>query len=139
VQRWGERFPDVQGNDLQLMSVYLLSEFATPAELRAAWSEIARGREAAGWDWRQPGDTLVIFEALVLGDLETAVDNFVNHRMTRPISRSLTIHVRNPAAVFQPLYDDARVSAALSERQRVFDLTRDEVLAMLQRDEWTDP
>ena len=41
--------------------------------------------------------------------------------------------------MFQPLYDDPRMIAAVAQREREYQAVRTEVQEMLQREEWTTP
>lgn len=139
VHRWSELPPDGRDWDLQWYSFILYADFATAEERLAAWSELTTALDATGFPWREPGSNVVTVDALVQGDIDTAVENYFERRFNRPVSRSPRAHWKIPGALYQPLYDDPRVIAAISQREAEFETARAEVQAMLQSEAWTDP
>ncbi len=133
---WGEMAPNGDVWNLRMNSMYLLTEFAPEAEMRAAWSDLSQLMDSTGWQWREPGNFGVTLDALIRGDLEAAVTNEVDHALKQPIAKAPNAHLREPATIYQRLYDDPRVAAALAQREREVAAVREEVVAMLARDEW---
>jgi TolB-like protein/Tfp pilus assembly protein PilF len=136
AQNWGEMTPNGAVWNLRFQSMYLLTELESEADVRAAWADMSELMDATGWTWREPGNGFVTFDALVRGDLEAAISNEIDHALKQPVALAPNTHKREAAAIYQPLYADPRVIAALAEREREVAAAREAVIAMMASDEW---
>jgi len=57
--------------------------------------------------------------------------------MTEPLAWGLDRHRKPFYALYAPVYEDPRVAARLAEDTRRYETVRKEVIAMLQRPEWS--
>ena len=93
--------------------------------------------DALGAPWRDPKDGNLIFDLVLTGQLDAAVEHFLSDRLSRPMALDLYRHKQDLRPLFGPVYDDPRVATRLAELDREFMQLRKDVGEMLLEPEWT--
>ena len=75
-------------------------------------------------------------DLLFNGKTEEAIEQYLEHRANVPIAQNLYRHHRYMPDMNRDLYADPRIDAALNDRARQVAEVREEVVAMLQTEEW---
>jgi len=127
---------DNQGLIMQWASIVLMSGFEDPEKQKEAWQKLSANMDNQGFPWRDPENGTLIFDLVILGDNEAAVEHYLNDRLSRPLARNLLMHRR----LFEPLlgevYNDPRVAARLSELNKEYKQLRKDVSKLMLEPEW---
>jgi hypothetical protein len=125
---------------MQWASIVVMSGFESFENRKAAWDRFTGQLEAQGFPWKNdPADENYTWDYLMNGEVDKAVDHYLEYELTEPLANNLDRHRKVHYAVFGPLYEDPRVAAKLAEEAERFAEVREEVRAMLQRPEWNNP
>jgi len=135
ITAYGEVMPDRQSETMQEMSIVLMSGFETFEKRQAAWRQFTAKFDARGTP--DPSDTLITWDYLMNGEVEKAIEHYLQYEMNEPLARSLDRHRKPLYDLYAPVYEDPRVAARLAEDTRRYEAVRKEVIAMLQRPEWS--
>ena len=131
---------DIQGLIMQWASIVVMSGFESFENRKEAWDRFTGQLEAQGFPWKNdPADENYTWDYLMNGEVDKAVDHYLEYELTEPLANNLDRHQKVHYAVFGPLYEDPRVAAKLAEEAERFAEVREEVRAMLQRPEWNNP
>ena len=96
--------------------------------------------DARGFPWKNdPADGNYTWDYLMSGEVDQALDHYLEYELTEPLASNLERHRKGLYAVFGPVYEDPRVAAKLADQARRFTEVREEVRAMLRRPEWNSP
>ena len=140
ITEYGRVPPDMQGLVMQWNSIGLMSGFESFENRKAAWQKFSGTLEELGFPWKKdPTDGNVTWDALVNGDVERAVDHYLEYELNEPLAKRLDRHRKPYYAVYAPVYEEPRVAVRLAEDARRFAALREEVRTMLQRPEWNNP
>jgi len=132
--------PDIQGLIMQWASIDAMSGFESFENRKAAWQQFTGGMDAVGFPWKQdPADENYTWDYLMNGEVEQAVDHYLEYELNEPLALNLDRHRKPHYAFFGPVYEDPRVAAKLNEEARRYAALREEVRNMLQRPEWNNP
>ena len=131
---------DIQGLIMQWASIVVMSGFESFENRKEAWDRFTGQLEAQGFPWKNdPADGNYTWDYLMNGEVDKAVDHYLEYELTEPLANNLDRHQKVHYAVFGPLYEDPRVAAKLAEEAERFAEVREEVRAMLQSPEWKQP
>jgi len=132
--------PDIQGLIMQWASIAAMSGFESLDTRKAAWDRFTGQLDARGFPWKNdPADGNYTWDYLMNGEVDQAVDHYLEYELTEPLASNLERHRKGLYAVFGPVYEDPRVAAKLADQARRFTEVREEVRAMLRRPEWNNP
>ena len=121
---------------MQFNSVMLMSGFESFETRKAAWQKLAANLDAKGYPWRDPDDGNLLIDLIMLGENEAAIEHFLNDRLNRPMANNLRRHQRRYEAFYQPVYDDPRVAARLTELDKEYESLREQVGQLMLEPEW---
>jgi TolB-like protein len=127
---------NTQGMSMQRFSIILMSGFASREEMQAAYGGYSALMDARGFDWMPPESNRKTMDLLMHDDLQGAVDQFVNLRMSRPVAIDLFLHRKVMPQLYNELYADPLVAAKMAERGREFAAMREDIRSMLQEPQW---
>ena len=128
---------DVHGMVMQWVSFYLLADFESFEYRKTAWQAFSTQLDAMGFPWRNdPANLNHTTDFLLTGELDKAIEHYLEHRLAQPLARNLLRHKRPFYPLYGPIYDDPRVAARLDDEARRYALVREEVREMLLRPEW---
>jgi len=130
---------DFQGANMQFFSIALMNEFESFEKRKEAWQKMTTNLDAAGFPWRDPEDGNLLYDLVILGDLEVAIEHFLNDRLSRPMALNLQRHKRKFEHLFGQVYDDPRVAARLSQLDKDFEQLREEVGELMLEPDWSQP
>jgi TolB-like protein/Flp pilus assembly protein TadD len=140
VTQYDQVPPDMQGLMTQWASIGVMSGFETFENRKAAWQQMTGGLDELGFPWKKKEESgNYTWDHVINGDVEQAVDHFLEYELAQPVAKNLTRHRKPLYAMFAPVYEDPRVAAKLVERAERFAEVRKDVQAMLQRSEWNNP
>jgi hypothetical protein len=140
IAHYDEISSDMQGLMMQWGSIGLMTGFETFENRKTAWNQFTGELDEVGFPWRKKaGDDNNTWDALMNGNVDQAVDHFLEYELAVPVAKDLNRHRKPFRQLFAPIYDDPRVAAKLIERAERFAEVREEVRAMLQRPEWENP
>lgn len=132
--------PDIQGLIMQWASIGLMTGFETFENRQATWKQFTGQLDAMGFPWkRDDSDANYTWDFLMNGDLEQAIDHYLEYELNEPLARNLNRHRKFLYALYGPIYEDPRVAAGLIEDAERFAALREEVREMLRRPEWENP
>jgi len=120
---------------MQQFVIALKSGFAPGEERLAAWESMLQAHRDLGRD-ALDNDNMKVWDLLIRGEVDTAADFYLEHRLAEPVAAALWRHRETLPALFGPMNADPRILAARAERSRAFDAERTAVLAMLEREDW---
>jgi TolB-like protein/Tfp pilus assembly protein PilF len=129
-----------QGLSMQWAAIGLMSGFDSFENRRSAWNRFTAAMDRRGFPWREDrsGENIT-WDLLMNGQLEQAIENYLEIELRRPLADNLDRHRKRHYAMYAPIYEDPRVAAALNEEAERFVRLREDVRAMLQRPEWENP
>jgi hypothetical protein len=96
----------------------------------------AAAMDATGLPWRRPDSTNNTRDAVNTGDIEAAVDHFLEYELGRPMATGLWRHKRYFAPFYADVYGDSRVAAVLNEKDKEFTQLRETVSELMLGPEW---
>jgi hypothetical protein len=138
--RYDQVASDDQGLTMQWASIGLMTGFESFENRQAAWNQFIGQLETLGTPWLQnPADGIHLWSFVINGEIERAVDHYLEYELARPLADNLDRHRKLHYLFFAPVYEDPRVAAGLAADARRFAAVREEVRAMLQRPEWSKP
>ena len=127
---------DYQGLIMQFASIILMSGFEDPEKQKEAWQKLSTNMDNQGFPWREPESGTFIFDLVILGEYEAAVEHYLKYRLSRPLAQNLLMRRR----LFEPLlgevYNDPRVAARLSELDLEYKQLRKDVNEQMLEPEW---
>jgi adenylate cyclase len=127
---------DNEGLIMQWASIILMSGFEDPEKQKEAWLKLSANMDNMGRPWRDPEGGILIFDLVILGDYEAAVEHYLKDRLSRPFARNLLMHRRLFEPLLGPVYNDPRVAARLSELDKEYKQLRKDVSALMLEPEW---
>ncbi|MDX1460520.1 MAG: tetratricopeptide repeat protein [Xanthomonadales bacterium] len=137
VVNYGEVPPDFQGLAMQWISFPLRLDFQPQQALVDDWNRLTGTFEAMGFPWkRDPADENWIWDYLLNGQTDKAIEHYLEHRIDQPLARNLRRHLRPMKPLYGPVWDDPRVANALADEDRRLASLKDEVRDLLQGEEW---
>jgi TolB-like protein/Tfp pilus assembly protein PilF len=137
ITQYDQMAGDFEGVTMQWASIALMSGFESFENRKAAWEQFTTELDAQGFPWRKgPEDGNRTWDDLMEGDVEQAVDHFLQYELNEPVALALNRHRRPLYALFAPVYEDPRVAAGLAKRAGRFAEVREEVRELLQQPEW---
>jgi TolB-like protein/Flp pilus assembly protein TadD len=140
ISHYDQVAPGVQGLIMQWASIVAMSGFESFENRQAAWKQFTGGLDAVGLPWkRDPADGNYTWDYLMNGEVDKAIDHYLEYEINEPLAMNLDRHRKPHYAVFGPVYEDPRVAAKLNEEAERYAQVREEVRAMLQRPEWNNP
>lgn len=130
--------PDTtQGMQMQWMSIILMSSFESFDTRKQAWLKLAANLDARGFPWRDPKTGDLIYDLVITGDIEAAVEHFLADRLSKPMALNLQRHKRRFEPLFAQVYNDPRVAVRIAELDREFEQLRDDVAELMLEPEWS--
>ena len=131
---------DMQGLMTQWASIGTMSGFETFENRKAAWNQFTGRLDELGFPWRRTASSgNYTWDHLINGDVEQAIDHYLEYELAQPVAKNLSLHRKPYYALFAPVYEDPRVAAKLIERAERFAEVREDVRTMLQQPEWNNP
>jgi TolB-like protein len=131
---------DMRGLVTQWASIGVMSGFETFEHRKEAWQQFTGGLDELGFPWKKNKKSgNHTWDQLIMGNVEQAVDHFLEYELAQPVAKNLTRHRKPFYAMFAPVYEDPRVAAKLVERAERFAEVREDVQAMLQGPKWNNP
>jgi hypothetical protein len=103
---------------------------------KQAWLQHAAAMDATGLPWRRPDSSNNTRDAINTGNIEAAVDHFLEYELGRPMATGLWRHKRYLAPFYADVYADPRVAAKLAEKDAEFAQLRDTVSELMLEPEW---
>ena len=138
IEDFGRIPEDLQGLFMQWAAIDLMSGFETFENRKAAWERFDAALDATGTPLKyDPASEYHTWNHLMRGDVEAAVAHYLEYEQADPLAQDLERHRRPLALTLAPVYEDPRVTARLAADAERFDELRDDVIAMLQRPEWS--
>ncbi len=132
-----DSLPDsLQSGFMQFTSAMLLGEFESFEVRKQAWQKIAGNLDAMGFRWRDPGSGNVLIDLVMLGETETAIEYYLNERLTKPMATNLGRHKQQFSQFYQGVFSDPRVVVRHAELEREYVQLQNEVREMLLEPEW---
>jgi len=117
--------------------IELIAGFETTQNRDAAWAKLTANFEAMGFPWLDdPGDHNHIWNYIMTGQPEKAIDHYLEQRLTMPMARSPTRHQKRMTSIYAEIYADPRVAARQAQLDKEYAQLREDVREMLQRPEW---
>jgi TolB-like protein len=130
--------PGRHGLATQWASIALMSGFETLENRKAAWDRFTAQLDAKGLPWKHdPADGNYTWDYLMNGQVDKAVDHYLQYELNEPLAENLNRHRKRTYAVFAPVYEDPRVATRLAEDAERYAALREQVRDMLQRPEWS--
>jgi TolB-like protein/tetratricopeptide (TPR) repeat protein len=128
---------DSQGLFMQWAGMALIAGFETPENRDATWAKLTSNFNAMGFPWLDdPSDQNHIWNYVLTGQPEKAIDHYLEQRLTLPMARNLLRHQKRLVSIYGEVYADPRVMARQAELDKEFMALRSEVQEMLQGEEW---
>jgi hypothetical protein len=139
IVEYGQIPQELQGFIMQWASIVLMSGFESFENRKNAWLEFTAKLDEMGFPWRKdPADSNHTWHALMTGDLEAAIEHYLEYELNEPLAQNLNRHRKRVQAIYAPVYEDPRVAAKLIEDAERYAAVRNEVRAMLQQPEWSE-
>ncbi|MEE4216838.1 MAG: tetratricopeptide repeat protein [Xanthomonadales bacterium] len=127
----------VPGLLMQWASLGLMAGFETFENRQAAWSQFRGELDSTGIPWNtDPSSGNITWDFLMQGEVEQAVDHYLEFELNEPLATNLDRHRKRFYALYGPVYEDPRVAAKLNEDAERFTALREEVLEMLRQPKW---
>ena len=139
IAEFGDIASGQQGMIMQWAAIGLMSGFDTFETRREAWLQFTGRLDALGIPWKDHGDGSYVWDYVMRGEIEQAVDHYLEHELTAPLAEKLDRHRKLHSAVFGPVYENPRIAAGLAADAERFAELQEDVRAMLQRPEWNNP
>ena len=127
---------DEKGLMMQWGSIVLMSGFEYSGQQKAAWQKLAANMDAKGFPWRDPKNGNLLFDLVILGELEAAIEHFLKDRLSKPLALNPLRHERRFEPVFGQVYSDPRVAARLTELDQEYQQMRKDVSELMLEPEW---
>ena len=137
VSNYDELPGTIQDMALKWTSFALRLDFESQEDLADDWTKFTDTIERMGFPWKaDPADQNWLWDYILSGQPEKAVAHYLEHRVNQPLATNLVRHTRPMPSLFEPLWNDPRISEFLDEDAKRFVTVRQEVRDMLQRPEW---
>jgi len=136
ITRYDERPTDGNGRIMQNFSITLMAGFETFEVRKQAWLQHATAMDATGLPWLRPDSSNNTRNAVNNGEVEAAVNHFLEYELGRPMATGLWRHKRYFAPFYADIYADPRVAAKLAEKDAEFAQLRETVGEMMLEPEW---
>jgi len=136
ITQYDKRPTDGHGRIMQNFSITLMAGFESFEVRKQAWLQHAAVRDATGLPWRRPDSSNNTLDAINTGDIEAAVDHFLEYELNRPMATGLWRHKRYLAPLYADVYADSRVAARLAEKDVEFAQLRETVSELMLEPEW---
>jgi TolB-like protein/Tfp pilus assembly protein PilF len=137
IADFDQMMADPQGLGMRFAGFELLAAIDPPETRKVKWQKFAAQMDAIGFPWlADPADANHTMNYLMLGEPDKAIQHYLEHRLSRPLTLNLTRHERRMSALMGPVYKDPRVKAALDAEAERYAELRIEVQEMLQEPEW---
>jgi len=136
ITNYGVLPEDFKGRIMQWFSIALMTGFESFEVRKQAYLKQAEALDAAGLPWRDPENGARTYELIYTGDIDAAIDQYLEHRISEPMANNLYRHKRVLAPVFAEVYADPRVQAKLNEKDAEFAQLRDSIGELMQESEW---
>jgi TolB-like protein len=131
---------DQQGLVMQWASIAAMSGFESFENRQAAWNRFTGSLDAQGFPWKKgPSDGNYTWDYLMNGEVEQAIDHYLEYELNEPLARNLDRHRKRIYPLFAPVFDDPRVASRLLADAERFSEVREEVREMLRQPEWNNP
>ena len=140
ITRYDQIAPGIQGLSMQWASIGLMSGFESLETRQVAWEQFTGQLDAIGIPWkRDVSDANNTCDHLMKGDVDPAIEHFLEYELNQPLAKSLNRHHKRMYDLFGPVYEDPRVAARMNEDAKRFAVLREDVRDMLQQPEWETP
>jgi TolB-like protein/tetratricopeptide (TPR) repeat protein len=127
---------DFRGILMQWFGILLLGDFESPGTQRQAWNKMTANLDARGGPWRDPQNGGLVFDLVITGQHEEAVEHLLKDRLSQPMATNLRRHERRFKSLFGQVYFDPRVTTRLTELDREYAQLREDVGLLMLEPEW---
>jgi len=121
---------------MQWSSISLMNGFASEETRNTAWLKNAENMDESGFPWREPDNIQFMLDKFYAGDIDGAIENVLEHRLSRPLAANLEMHIQKNKIMFADIYDDPRVAARFDELGQEHQLLREQVRELMLEPEW---
>jgi len=136
ITQYDKRPTDSNGRTMQNFSIILMAGFESFDVRKQAWLQHAAAMDATGLPWRRPDSSNNTRDAVNTGNIEAAVDHFLEYELGRPMAKGMWRHKRYFAPFYADVYADPRVAAKLTEKDAEFAQLRETVSELMLEPEW---
>ena len=105
-------------------------------EGREAWAKLTANFDKAGFPWREPDDFVYPLNQVFTGDVEGAINTFLEYELSRPLASDLELYTPRDKRILGEVYADPRVAKRLAELETEFLQMREEVRELMLQPEW---
>ncbi len=121
---------------MSYFAILQMTGFADPEERQSAWNQYKAASRATGFEFAEAGTNASIIDAIINGDIERAVSEQLEYRMTDSIADAPWRHRVIMRPLYEPMLSDPRMVAAMDARTRDAAALRAEIQGMLLEPEW---
>jgi len=136
ITNYGVLPSDFKGRLMQWISIGLMTGFESFEIRQQAWLKHAAALDARGIPWRQPERAATTWDNIMKGDIKSAADHYLEHRLSQPMAGNLTMHKRIFEPFHREVYGDPKVAARLTEKDAEFAQLRKTVSELMLEPEW---
>ena len=128
---------DFKGRLMQWISIGLMTGFESFEFRKQAWLKHAEALDARGVPWRQPERAATTWDNIMKGDIDSAAEHYLEHRLSQPMASNLNMHKRGFEPFLREVFADPRVAARLAKKDTEFAQLRRTVSELMLEPEWT--
>ena len=128
---------DFKGRLMQWISIGLMTGFESFEFRKQAWLKHAAALDARGVPWRQPERAATTWDNIMKGDIDSAAEHYLEHRLSQPMASNLNMHKRGFEPFLREVFADPRVAARLAKKDTEFAQLRRTVSELMLEPEWT--
>lgn len=136
ITNYDEAPADFNAMMMQWSSISLMNGFASPEAIKDAWLKNAENMDEAGFPWREPDNIQFMLDKLYTGDIDGAISNVLEHRLSRPLAAHLEMHIQKNKTMFADIYADPRVATRYAELNQEHQQLREQVRELMLEPEW---
>lgn len=128
--------PDRRGGFMQQASIVLMTGFESFEVRQQAWLNYTAALDTSGFPWRRQEGYLLSLDKVINGDIDAAIEHYLEYRLSRPMATDIRRHKRGFEPFYRDVFADPRVAARLAEKDREFAQLRDTVSELMLEPEW---
>ena len=136
ITDYSVRPDESQARIMQSFSIRLMAGFESFEVRKQAWLQYAAVLDATGLPWRQPDSSNITHDAINTGNIDVAVDHFLEYELERPLATRLWVTNRYHAPFYADVYADPRVAAKFAKLDTEYAQLRETVSELMLEPEW---
>jgi len=130
-----EQLPkDFKGLMMQMSAITLLG--FTDAG-KDAFMNMLANFDKAGFPWSEPDSFGYMINQIYTGDIEGAINSFLEHKLSEPLATDLRAHTPRNLSLMADVYADPRVAKRMTEREEEFSQLRVQIRELMLHPEWS--